>query len=66
MSTNSCVVNKDQQEALATIAAELLKKCKIDYYPQEGRAFVYYYGPKKFNVIKQDVSAVLVKEVSHY
>ena len=60
------VINKRQQDAVAAVAAELLKNCKLDYYSSEGRIFVYYHGPKRFNIIEQDIHAIQVKEVSHY
>ena len=57
----SHVVDLKEQEAIATVARELISNCKIDYYPEEGRTYVYFHGPRRFNLIQQDINAVKIK-----
>ena len=66
MKHDTHVVNLNEQKAIAAVCAELLKQCKIDYYPEECRVYVYYHGPNRFNIIQRDVHSVIVKEVRHY
>ena len=55
------VLNKKEQEAVAVAATELIRNCKIDYYPEEGRTSVHYVGPNRFNIIQQEVNTVRIK-----
>ena len=56
----SHVINKKEQEAISTVVTELISNCKIDFYPEEGRIYVYYFGPKRFSMITQTFNSVKI------
>ncbi len=61
----SHVMSNKERDAFAAAVAELLRNCMIDYFPEEERAYVYFHGPREFNVIQKQYKATKIDTIKY-